>query len=66
MGRPPAAGLRLNVLTDEHPELSRFVEAIVGGDRSTFDGLTEAGTWPPGFAQAEPGRSVTRTHRVPE
>ena len=57
MGAAPAAGLGLSALSDGQPDLAGFIEAVVAGDRATFDELLVAD---PGLATARVKAGATR------
>jgi len=58
VGRSPAAGVGLSTsLATGHPDLARFIEVVVSGDRVTFDELLAAN---PAFATAPVKAGATR------
>jgi ankyrin repeat protein len=59
VGQTPAAGLSLSILTDGHPDLARLIEAVIAGDRVTFDELLFAN---PELARARVKAGATRAN----
>ena len=59
MGRPASARLGLSTVADGSPSLTRLIEAVVGGDRATFEELLNA---EPDLASARVQAGATRAH----
>jgi Ankyrin repeats (many copies) len=57
VGRPPAAGIGLSLVVAGDPALARLIEAIVAGDKATFDDLLAAD---PELASATVAAGATR------